>query len=119
MVSRRRIQTDLIVQSLLLAVMLTGWFFSGLRAWLAGPLLGLVLLQVLSALQLWSVYKFQPAQIFVWVSGVILLLFVCCLPGIGAVSWLLPLGLVIAYYFQTISRVVIVFRRPKSFWDLL
>jgi hypothetical protein len=119
MVSRRRIQTDLIVQSLLLAILLTGWFFSGLRSWLAGPLLGLVLMQLVSALQLWSVYKFQPAQIFVWVSGVILLLFVCCLPGFGLLSWLLPLGLVVAYYFQTISRVVIVFRRPKSFWDLL
>jgi phosphatidylserine synthase len=110
---------DLIVQSLLLAVLLLGWFFSGLNAWMAGPLLVLVMLQMVSALQLWSVYKFQPAQSFVWVGLAILLLFVCCLPGLGVLSWFLPLGLVFAYYFQTISRLVIVFRRPKSFWDLL
>lgn len=119
MVSRRRMKIDTLIQSMLLVAVILGWLLLGWSGWLALPLLGLLCLQMISAMQLWSVYRFQPAHSFLWVGAAILLVFVIAWFNWGLLSWILPLGLVLAYYFQTIQRLVIVLRRPRSFWDLI
>ncbi len=119
MISRFRMKIDLLAQSvLILAVLLLLLFVNGIR-WSGAILLVLAIWQFISALHLFYVYKHIRRLNYLRTA----IVFTVSLPIwthlIGSLAYLPLIGVVIWYFIQTIRDTVVVYRRPRSFWDLI
>jgi len=118
MVSRIRMKLDLFVQSFLL-FSLTLIFSSESKQSSIITLIALVLVQILSAAQLWLKHAYRPARVYLGLflaTGALLLPF--GLYFFNPLAWLILLALSLIYYVHTIRIALVVLRRPRSFWDI-
>ncbi len=109
---------DLIGQSLLLTAVVLFYFFSTGRKWSGSMLVVLSLWQLASALHLFYAYRYVRKlnyQKTALILGISLPVWIYL---VGILAWAPVLGLIIWYFYQTVRDALIVYRRPKSFWDL-
>lgn len=119
MISRYRMKFDLLAQSLLiLTVMLLLGLLEGIR-WSGAFLIVLAIWQFLSALHLFFVYKHILRLSYLRTALILAATLPLWVHFIGNLAYLPVAGLVIWYFIQTILDTRTVYRRPKSFWDLL
>lgn len=119
MVSRFRMKFDLLAQSvLILAVILLLFLVNGAH-WSGAALVMLAIWQFISALHLFYVYKHIRRLNYLRTALVLAVSLPVWIHFIGKLAYLPVAGVVIWYFFQTIRDTVIVYRRPRSFWDLI
>ncbi len=119
MVSRLRMKVDLLGQSVLVvAVVLllclaegihwSGWIFTMLAIW-----------QFLSAVHLFYVYKHIRRVHYLRTALILAVSLPLWLRFVGNFAFLPVVGVVVWYFIQTILDTMVVYRRPRSFWDLI
>lgn len=118
MISRSRMKTDILGQSILiisiLSLVLTNWRPNYLIALLA--MLGLW--QMSSAIELSVNYNYRQRQAFIWLLPILLLLLPLALKLVSPlVLAVISIGL-LSYFLLTARDTIKVYRRPRSFWDL-
>lgn len=118
MVSRLRMKLDLLVQSSLVVLLVLAIPLGPLHIGLKIMLIVLVLLQMLSAAQLWLWHAYRPARAYLWTFFLVGLLLPVGLYFFHPLVWLFLLALAIVYFVHTIRIAVVVLRRPRSFWDI-
>lgn len=111
-------RNDLLGQSILLLTAILLFLFAFGHQLSRLTLIVLSLWQILSALHLLKSYRYVRKLNY---------LRTCLVIGISLPIWfwlvgnwaLLPVGgLVLWYFYQTMRDTIIIYRRPKSFWDL-
>lgn len=118
MVSRLRMKLDLLVQSTLMVLLALAIPLEPLHVGLKITLIVLVLLQMLSAAQLWLWHTYRPAKAYLWAFFLVGLLLPVGLYFFNPAAWLFLLALAIVYFVHTIRIAAVVLRRPRSFWDI-
>ncbi|MFN7117929.1 MAG: hypothetical protein ACK4TA_14100 [Saprospiraceae bacterium] len=119
MISRFRMKIDLLAQSvLILAVILLLLFVNGIR-WSGAVLVILAIWQFISALHLFYIYKHIRRLNYLRTALVLAVSLPIWIHLIGILAYLPVLGVAIWYFIQTIRDTVVVYRRPRSFWDLI
>lgn len=118
MVSRRRMKIDVIGQVILLVgIILLACFASGVK-WTNATLIILGIWQLASAMHLFYVYKHITRVHYLRTALIIGVSLPVWIYLIGNFAYLPVAGLFIWYFFQTVRDTIIVYNRPKSFWDL-
>lgn len=118
MVSRFRMKFDLFGQVVLIIALLLLAFFAESGKWPKTLLFVLGLWQVASAAHLYYAYKYIKKVNFLKTAMVLLISLPVWIKLIGQIAFLPVIGIVIWYFIQTIKDTIIVFRRPRSFWDI-
>lgn len=119
MVSRFRMKIDLLAQSvLLLAVLLLLFFVNGVR-WSGAALIVLASWQFISAVHLFYIYKHIRRLNYLRTALVLTVSLPIWIHLIGNLAYLPVAGVIIWYFIQTIRDTVVVYRRPRSFWDVI
>lgn len=119
MISRFRMKIDLLAQSIfILAVVLLLYFVQGIR-WSGTTLAILALWQFISAVHLFYVYKHIRRLNYLRTALVLAVSLPVWMHLIGTLAYLPIAGVVVWYFIQTIRDTVIVYRRPRSFWDVI
>lgn len=119
MISRFRMKIDLLAQSvLILAVILLFCFAQGIR-WSSTPLIILAIWQFISAVHLFYVYKHIRRLNYLRTALVLVVSLPIWTALIGTLAYLPVAGVVAWYFIQTIRDTVTVYRRPRSFWDII
>lgn len=119
MISRFRMKIDLLAQSaLILAVLLLFLFVNGIR-WSGAVLVMLAIWQFISATHLFYVYKHIRRLNYLRTAIVLAVSLPIWIKLIGILAYLPVAGVVIWYFIQTIRDTMVVYRRPRSFWDLI
>lgn len=119
MISRFRMKIDLLAQSvLLLAIILLLLFVQGIR-WSSFTLVILAIWQFISAVHLFYVYKHIRRLNYLRTALVLVASLPIWIYLIGMLAYLPVAGVVVWYFIQTILDTVTVYRRPRSFWDLI
>ena len=119
MISRFRMKIDLLAQSvLILAVILLLLFVNGIR-WSGAVLVILAIWQFISALHLFYIYKHIRRLNYLRTALVLAVSLPIWIHLIGILAYLPVLGVATWYFIQTIRDTVVVYRRPRSFWDLI
>ncbi len=117
MVSESRMKIDLLAQIILIAAtvllsILERWFAAGF------PLVVLLIWQAFSALQLFFAYRHRRRRYYLFLIATAAAL----LPLWTALPYLwgyFPFALTATWYlFETAYDFLVVYRRPRSFWDL-
>lgn len=118
MISKLRMKIDLLGQVILItAIIIIAGLESGLQ-WTNTVVIFLGLWQIISAIHLLLVYQhirkihFLKAILVLGISLPIWIHFV------GIYAYAPVAGVLIWYFFQTAKETQIVYRRPRSFWDL-
>ena len=119
MVSRYRMKFDLLGQSVLvMAVVLLLCLRAGLL-WSGTILIVLAVWQFISAIHLFYVYKHIRRLNYLRTAVILAVSLPLWVHFIGNLAYLPAAGVVAWYFIQTIRDTIVVYRRPKSFWDLI
>ena len=111
-------KVDLLGQAvLMLAILLLAFLASGLR-WTNFGLIILGLWQLGSAIHLFYAYKHIKRLNYLRTFLVILISLPLWFELIGAFAYLPVIGIVLWYFLQTVNDTIIVYRRPRKFWEL-
>ena len=118
MVSKFRMKIDLLAQAILLiAIVLLAFFASG-KAWTNTMLVVLSLWQIASAIHLLYVYQHIKRLNYIKTAIVLAVSLPIWIKLVGSLAYLPVTGVVLWYFWQTISDTIKVYNRPRSFWDL-
>ncbi len=118
MISKSRMKIDLLGQVILVAAtILIAILESGL-IWTNLLLLFLALWQVVSAIHLLQVYRHIKKVSFLKTMLVLVFSLPIWIKLVGVYAYLPVGGVLFWYFFQTARETKIVYRRPRSFWDL-
>ncbi|MDX1941206.1 MAG: hypothetical protein SFU99_11685 [Saprospiraceae bacterium] len=119
MISRFRMKIDLLGQCVLvLAVILLLCLVEGIR-WSGGFLIALAIWQFISAAHLLYVYRHIRRVNYLRTAIVLTVSLPIWVYFIGNLAYLPVAGIVLWYFIQTIRDTIVVYRRPRSFWDLI
>ncbi len=119
MVSRFRMKIDLLAQSvLILTIILLLCLVQGLH-WSGSILIMLAIWQFISAVHLFYVYKHIRRLNYLRTAIILAISLPLWVHFIGMLAYLPVAGVVLWYFIQTIRDAMIVFRRPRSFWDVI
>jgi len=117
MISRERIKLDLlgqiIIASALVLMILLQW-----SGWSIGIAILLIVWQLASAIHLAYAYRYIRKLNFVKTVLVIAISTPLWISKIGLLAWLPVVGLGAWYLYATIRDTIIIYNRPRSFWDL-
>jgi len=118
MITRTQIKIDLFGQGGLLLFLLICWLFTSMDQLSAVLLILLTAWQLLSAWYLLTTFRYAQKLNYLKLYLVIGLAIPWWYTQLGILIYL-PLAILIAGYFlQTIRDALIVYRRPRTFWDL-
>ncbi len=118
MISKFRMKIDLLGQAILIvAIVLLAFFASGFTSTNA-MLVVLGVWQLASAFHLFYVYRHIKRLNYVKTSIVLAVSLPIWMHLVGYLAYLPVAGVVIWYFFDTISDTIKVYNRPRSFWDL-
>ncbi|HMO39282.1 MAG TPA: hypothetical protein PKC76_09080 [Saprospiraceae bacterium] len=119
MISRFRMKIDLLGQSVLvLAVVLLLCLAEGV-SWSGGILIALAIWQFISAVHLFYVYKHIRRVHYLRTALILAVSLPIWIELIGVLAYLPVAGVVLWYFIQTVRDTLTVYRRPRSFWDLI
>ena len=118
MISKFRMKIDVLGQAvLIMAIVLLACFASGLGSTNA-MLVVLGIWQLASAFHLFYIYSHIKRLNYVKTAIVLAVSLPIWVYLVGNMAYLPVAGVVIWYFFQTISDTIKVYNRPRSFWDL-
>ncbi len=118
MISKFRMKIDLLGQGILIiAVILLAILEKGL-VWTNAMIIILGLWQIISAIHLLLVYQHIKKISFLKTILVLLISLPLWIKFIGIMAYIPVAGVLIWYLIQTVAETRIVYRRPRSFWDL-
>ncbi len=118
MVSKFRMKIDLLGQAILLtSIVLLAFFVSG-KAWTNTMLVVLGVWQIASAIHLLYVYRHIKRLNYLKTTIVLAVSLPIWIELVGILAYLPVAGVVLWYFWQTISDTIKVYNRPRSFWDL-
>lgn len=119
MVSRYRMKFDLLGQSVLILAVILLLFLQVGTHWSGAILITLAIWQFISAVHLFYVYKHIRRLNYLRTAIILTVSLPLWVHFIGNLAFLPVAGVVAWYFIQTIRDTVVVYRRPKSFWDLI
>ena len=105
-------QIVLIVAVLLLLFLASGWKWTNVTLFILG------IWQFGSAVHLFYAYRHIRRLNYLRLSLIMLISLPVWIHLIGPLAYLPVAGLAIWYFTQTIRDTIIVYRRPRSFWEL-
>jgi hypothetical protein len=112
-------KVDVLGQGLLiLAVILLALLSSGIK-WTNAMLVVLGIWQVTSAVHLIYVYRHIRRLNYLRTAVILAVSLPVWIHLIGAFAYLPVAGVIVWYFIQTIRDAIVVYRRPRSFWDLM
>lgn len=118
MVSRFRMKIDLLGQAvLMLAIILLAFFASGLK-WTNVMLIILGIWQLSSAAHLLYVYRHIKRLNYFRTAIILAVSLPIWIQIIGIMAYLPVAGVLLWYFIQTVQDTIIVYNRPRSFWEL-
>jgi hypothetical protein len=118
MISKFRMKIDLLGQAVMIVAILLFAFFAAGLATTNAILIVLGVWQLASAFHLFYVYSHIKRLNYVKTSLVLAVSLPVWIYLVGNLAYLPIAGVVIWYFFQTISDTIKVYNRPRSFWDL-
>ena len=111
-------KVDLLGQAVLIfALVLLAFFASGLK-WPIIMLVVLAIWQLASAIHLLYAYQHIKRLNYLRTALVLLVSLPVWFHIVGVLAYFPVAGLLLWYFIQTIMDTIIVYRRPRSFWDL-
>lgn len=119
MISRFRMKIDLLTQSVLLLALLLMLCFAKGVSWTGFMLVMLAIWQFISAVHLFYTYKYIRKLNYLRTALVLAISLPIWVHLIGNLAYLPVFGVVIWYFSQTIRDTIKVYRRPRSFWDVI
>lgn len=118
MISRFRMKIDLLGQAvLIIALLLLAFLASGMKATNV-MLIILAAWQLGSAVHLLFVYRHIKRLNYLRTSVILLVSLPIWFKIIGTLAYLPIIGLLLWYFIQTVKDTIVVYRRPRSFWDI-
>lgn len=118
MIGKFRMKIDFIGQVILIAAVLLMLYFESGMGWTNTLLIFLAIWQVLSAIHLLLIYQYVKRVNFLKAMLVVLISLPVWINLVGLYAYVPVGGILIWYFIQTILETRIVYRRPRSFWDL-
>lgn len=118
MISKFRMKVDLLGQVILLTAVLLLMFYASGLVWTNAMLILLGIWQIASAAHLLYVYRYIKKLNYIKTAIVLAVSLPIWIHLIGAFAYLPVAGVVLWYFWQTISDTIKVYNRPRSFWDL-
>lgn len=109
---------DLLGQAILITAILLLTFFVSGKASTNAVLIVLGLWQIASAVHLLYVYQHIKRLNFIKTIIVLAVSLPIWIKLVGLFAYLPVAGVVLWYFWQTISDTIKVYNRPRSFWDL-
>lgn len=118
MISKFRMKIDLLAQAVLIvAILLLAFLVTG-RAWTHTMLIILGLWQIASAVHLFYVYRHIKRLNYIRTAVVLAVSLPVWFKFVGILAYFPVAGVVLWYFWQTVSDTIKVYNRPRSFWDL-
>lgn len=118
MISKFRMKIDLLGQAVMIvAILLLSFLVSG-KAWTNTMLIILGIWQIASAAHLLYAYRHIKRLNYIKTAIVLAASLPIWIQLVGAFAYLPVAGLILWYFWQTISDTIKVYNRPRSFWDL-
>ena len=118
MISKFRMKIDLLGQAILMmAIVLLAFLASG-KTWTNTMLVILGIWQIASAAHLLYVYRHIKRLNYIKTALVLAVSLPIWFKLIGIFAYLPVAGVVLWYFWQTVSDTIKVYNRPRSFWDL-
>lgn len=111
-------KVDLLGQAILIVAVILLAFFKSVTEWTNAMLILLGLWQLASAIHLIQVYRHIGRMNFVKTSIVLAVSLPVWVHLVGSLAYLPVAGVFIWYFIQTLRDTIVVYRRPRSFWDI-
>lgn len=118
MISRTRMKFDVLGQSILIGAFILLWIFNQQLIWTNAMLILLAIWQIASAVHLFFSYKYIQRVNFLRTALVIGISLPVWINFVGNWAYVPVGGILLWYFFWSLRDMVIVYRRPRSFWDL-
>lgn len=109
---------DLLGQAILITAVLLLAFFASGKAWTNLMLVLLGVWQMASAAHLIYVYQHIKRLNYVKTAIILAVSLPVWIHLVGHLAYFPVAGVVLWYFFQTVSDTIKVYSRPRSFWDL-
>ena len=109
---------DLLGQAVLIVAILLIAFFASGKAWTNTMLVILGIWQIASATHLLQAYQHIKRLNYIKTAIVLAVSLPIWIHLVGIFAYLPVTGLILWYFWQTISDTIKVYNRPRSFWDL-
>lgn len=118
MISKLRMQVDLLGQVILIMAIILLALFESRLEWTNALLVFLGIWQLVSALHLLLVYRHIRRIHFLKALLVLSISLPIWIKLVGLYAYIPVAGVLVWYFIQTVRETRIVYRRPRSFWDL-
>ena len=118
MISRTRMKLDVFGQSILIGAIILLWLFNRQLIWTNLMLFLLGVWQLASAVHLFFTYKYIQRINFLRTAIILAISLPVWIHMIGNWAYLPVVGVLLWYFFWSLRDMFIVYRRPRSFWDL-
>lgn len=118
MIPKFRMKIDLLGQIVLVAATILIAILESEQTWTNLLLIFLALWQIVSAAHLLLVYRHIKKISFLKTMLVLIFSLPIWIKLVGIYAYFPVAGVLIWYFFQTAKETKIVYRRPRSFWDL-
>ncbi|MFK7775122.1 MAG: hypothetical protein AB8F94_23475 [Saprospiraceae bacterium] len=118
MISRTRMKLDVLGQSILIGAFILLWIFNRQVIWTNTMLILLGIWQLASAVHLFFTYKYIQRVNFLRTALVLGVSLPVWINFVGDWAYLPVGGVLLWYFFWSVRDMFIVYRRPRSFWDL-
>lgn len=118
MISKFRMKVDLLGQAVLIVAILLLAFFASGQTWTNTMLVVLGLWQLASAVHMIFVYRHIKRLNYLKTALVLAVSLPVWIKLVGWWAYFPVTGVVLWYFWQTVSDTIKVYNRPRSFWDL-
>ena len=118
MISRTRMKLDVLGQSILIGALVMLWYFNHRLIWTNTMLVMLGIWQMASAVHLFLSYKYIQRGNFLKIVFVLAISLPVWIHLVGNWAYLPVGGVLLWYFFWSVRDMILVYNRPRSFWDL-
>ena len=118
MITRTQIKFDVLGQTVLIGAFLLLFFLKSQSAWTNTMLILLGIWQIASAAHLFLTYRYIQKISFLRTSLVLIVSLPVWMYFVGNWAYFPVAGVLLWYFFWSVRDMIVVYNRPKSFWDL-
>ena len=118
MITRSQIKFDVLGQTILIGAILLFYFFKSQMVWTNTMLVLLGIWQMASAFHLFLTYRYIQKVNFLKTSIVLVISLPIWMHFVGGWAYFAVGGVLLWYFFWSVRDMIVVYNRPRSFWDL-
>jgi len=118
MITRNQIKIDVLGQSILIFAIVLLFFLQKEMLWSNVTLIILGIWQIASAYHLYLTYRYIQKINFLRTAIILGVSLPVWMNFVGTWAYLPVVGVLLWYFFWSVRDMIVVYNRPRSFWDL-